>query len=127
MYSTLRLLKVCFIVIGLVLILFAAGCDPYQVITFDNQTPFTIQVDIISVPLDYQGTPEFNFPLGDVIKAGESKKYVAPVQDDRTVGAERKYPVEAVTETGEVVFSRVFTWDELHDMNWTIVIPPPPE
>jgi hypothetical protein len=122
MYSPFRLSKVCFIVIGLVLVLFVAGCEFYQEITFDNQTPFPIQVDIKSVPLDYQGTPEFNFPPGDVIQAGESKKFVTPVQDSRTVGAERKYPVVAVAETGEVVFLRVFTWDELHDMGWKVEI-----
>jgi hypothetical protein len=44
--------------------------------------------------------------MGDVIKAGESKKYVATVQNDRTVGT-RKYPVEAVDERAEVVFSRI--------------------
>jgi hypothetical protein len=114
--------SICFLFIGLSLVLFVAGCDPYQVITFDNLTSFPIQVDMKSVPLDYQGTPQFNFATGDVIKAGESKKYVAPVQNDRTVGTTRKYPVEAVDERAEVVFSRIFTWDELHDLEWIVVI-----
>jgi hypothetical protein len=113
---------ICFLFIGLSLVLFVAGCDPCQVITFDNQTSFPIQVDIKSIPLDYQGTPQFNFPAGDVIKSGESKKYVSPVQNDRMVGTERKYPVEAVDERAEIVFSRVFTWDELHDLEWIVVI-----
>ena len=123
MYLKFRLSMACFIIIGLVLLLLVSGCDPfYQVITFDNQTSFPIQVDIKSVPLDYQDIPEFNYTPGDFITTGESKKYVTSVQDDRTIGSERKYPVAAVTETGEVIFYRVFTWDELHDMDWTVVI-----
>lgn len=102
--------------------LVCVGCDDYQIITFDNQTENPIQVDIKSVPLDYQDTPAFDYPQDDVIQASESKKYVAPVWDDRTIGSERKYPVEAVNIEGEVVFYRVFTWDELRDMGWRIII-----
>jgi hypothetical protein len=36
-----------------------------------------------------------------------------------------KYLIEAKTEDGEVVYSEEFTWQELDDMDWTIVIPPP--
>jgi len=128
MHSIFRLSKVCFIVIGLILVLFAAGCDPYQVITVDNQASYPIKVDIRSVDLDYSGTPSLTWDAPAVlIEAGKSQGAVAPIWDDRTVGSMNKYVVIAVTQTNEVVFSRVFTWDELHDMNWTIVIPPPPE
>ena len=136
MHIPFRLSKVCFIVIGLVMVLFAVGCgcplipwgEPYDAVTFENQTPFPIKVDIRSVSLDYSGTPSLTWDAPVVvIEAGRSQDLVAPLQqDDREIGSMYKYAVAAVTETNEVVFSRVFTWDELDDMDWIIVIPPPP-
>ena len=38
---------------------------------------------------------------------------------------DHKFLIEAKTEEGEVVYSEEFTWQELDDMDWTIVIPPP--
>ena len=37
---------------------------------------------------------------------------------------DKKFLVEAKTENEEVVYSKNFSWQELHDMNWEIVIPP---
>ena len=39
--------------------------------------------------------------------------------------ADTKFPIEAKTKWGEVVYLEEFTWQELDDMDWTIVIPPP--
>jgi hypothetical protein len=117
-----RLTIVRFVVIGLVSILFVTGCDPYQIVSFNNQTSFLIQVDIDSVPLDYQGTPEFYYLPGEFINPGESKSYVTTIWPDRRGGIDSKYPASALNKAGEVIFYRVFTWDELNDMDWTIVI-----
>jgi hypothetical protein len=35
--------------------------------------------------------------------------------------------IEAKTDTDDVFFSQLYTIEELEDMDWTIVIPPPPE
>lgn len=123
MYLISRLTTVWFIVIGLALVLFATGCDPYQVVTVENRTSFPIKADIGTEPLDYSGTPRLMWedPVV-VIEAGQSQRFVAPISKGRSVGSERKYPVVAIAETGEVVFYRVFTWDELHDMAWRVVI-----
>ena len=37
-----------------------------------------------------------------------------------------KYLIEAKTKQGEDVYSKEFTWQELDDMDWTIVIPATP-
>ena len=123
MYFISRLTTVWFVVIGLALVLFITGCDPYQVITFENQTSFPTKADIKSVPPDYFDTPRPNWYVPvKVIEAGEYLRIGSSFRDDRTIGTKRKYPVIAVTEMGEVVFYRIFTWDELHDMTWRVVI-----
>ena len=122
MWLISRLTIVRFAVIALVSILYVTGCEPYGSVNFDNQTTFSIQVDIKSVPLDYQGTPEFDYLSGDFIKPGESKEYGTHARRGRSVGTRSKYPVSAVNEAGEVIFYRIYTWDELYDMDWTIVI-----
>jgi len=35
-----------------------------------------------------------------------------------------KYSIEAKNAQGEVVYSENFTWHELHDIDWKVVIPP---
>jgi hypothetical protein len=102
---------------------FAAGCEPYQAITFDNRTSTTVKVYLDRVPLDYTGIPSRTWKdPGDIIGAGESKKFVTWVPDTRRSGLNYKYTIVAVTEQNEIVLSKVFTWDELHDMDWTVVI-----
>ena len=117
-----RFLKVQVIFIVVLIIIFFAGCDTYQSITFYNETSSSIQVDIVSVPLDFQGIPKFTYPSDDIIKPGESKTYITFVRRGRTVGILSKHPVEAITESGEVIFSKTFTWDELRNMGWRVVI-----
>lgn len=108
---------------GLCLLLFTCSCDDYQGVTFENQTPYIIQVDIRPVPLDYQDTQSFAWNTQiDVLKVGESKKFVAPIQKSRSVGVSKKYTVVAGTETNEIVYYKIFTWDELYDINWYIEI-----
>ena len=126
MYVKSRLRTTWFIVIGLLLAFFAIGCDDYQVVTFDNQASFSIKVDMRSVSLDYSGTPSLTWedPVV-IIEAGQSQGLVGPrLAKTRKAATMRgkKFVVVAVNETNEIVFSKVFTWDELHDMNWTVVI-----
>ena len=122
MHSLFRLSKAWFIIIGLILVLLVAGCEPWLTITIDNRTSFPIQVDIRPVPLDYSDTPSLTWHNDYVvIQPGKSQAFRA-IQNDRYVGSMNKYVVIAVTQTNEVVFSRVFTWDELHDMGWRVEI-----
>ncbi len=123
MNSIQYLLRICLVVTILPLVLFAIGCERWQAITYVNQTPSTVKVDLSLVTPDYTDTPTLTWnDRGVVIGVGESKKYLTPVPDSREGGIRYKYTVVAVTEKNEVVFSKVFTWDELHDMNWTVGI-----
>jgi hypothetical protein len=110
------------IIISFSLLSFLTGCDSYQVITFDNQTSFPIQAAVLSVPLDYQGTPQFEYVQNDFIQTGEYKKYMTSVQKSKSMGSRRKYPCQAINDKNEVIFFNTFTWNELHDMGWKVVI-----
>lgn len=125
MSFTLRLRTRWFIGMGALLVLFAVGCDPLQAVTFDNQAPIDVKLDIRTVPLDYSGNPRLNWNDPGVIINAFQSKTIAGVRKTREGGGRYKYSVIAVTETNEVVFFKIFTWDELHDMNWTVVIPTP--
>ena len=112
--------------IVLILSLFFTGCDSYQSITFVNQTTYQIKTDVRTVDLDYDGYVSIsNFTWDtyvDGIEAGESKKYVASIKTDKEAGSGYKYIVEAINQNNTVLFAHIFTWDELHNMNWEVVI-----
>jgi len=108
------------------LLIVATACEPYQTITFENDTSYQIQPDVYRVPLDYSGTPkptwDDNYKEGK-IDIGQSKKLVTQVPDGRAVTM--KFAVIAVNSNNDIVYSKVFTWDELHDMGWKVVINEP--
>jgi hypothetical protein len=95
----------------------ACTCDPGVWIEFNNQTNQILGIYI-------RGAYE-----GDVL-SGETLRIItiAIWGDDSPPWGDGdfKYLIEAKTEDGEVVYSEEFTWQELDDMDWTIVIPPPP-
>ncbi len=123
MHFTSRFRRAWLIVIVLIMVLLFTGCDSYQVIILENRTTSPIKADIRSEPLDYSGTPNLTWDAPvPVIEIGKSQGLTAPIQKSRLVGVKRKYPIIAIIETGEVVFSKIFTWDELHDMGWRVVI-----
>ena len=119
-----RLRTVSVVIVGLLFGLLATSCDNWQSITFDNQTLSLIKVDIRSVPLDYVGAPRsFTYDAQVVpIEPRESKKFLTSIPIGRSGGVMKRYSIVAVAETNETVLYKVFTWDELHDMNWTVVI-----
>ena len=32
------------------------------------------------------------------------------------------YRIEAINKKGEIIYSKKFSWDELHDLDWKVVI-----
>ncbi len=94
----------------------ACGCivDKFSHIWVDNRTDQTLD---ISIEGDY-------FPLTDA-PPGEVTEFVTSVIDTVDIYPDKKFLIEAKTKDGEVVYSEEFTWQELDDMDWTIVIPSP--
>jgi hypothetical protein len=62
-----------------------------------------------------------------------SETYIGDVEPGRKINNSKvwirsRFNIEAKNAQGEVFYSREFSFDEMeHDMDWTIVIPPPPE
>jgi predicted nucleotidyltransferase len=102
------------IISTILLLVTLMGCEPSILLRVENQSDSDITVlingDLIgSVPPATQET--FN-------------TMEIPFRPD-VPEAPEDYLIEAKTSKGEVVYSEQFTWQELHDMDWMIVIPPP--
>jgi len=104
--------------------IFITACEPYKALTYRNETPVPVNVITYTVPSDFSNVPKPNWnDPGDVINAGESKKMVTPVSNVRA--DYYKWVTTAVAENGTIFLSKIYTWDELHSMNFTILIEPP--
>jgi len=115
--------RIGIVVMVTLITLLSIGCEPYQTITYENQTVLPVKVILYRVALDYTVIPKMNWnDPGDVIGSGESKTYVTNVPNKRNGGIGYHYAVTGVTETGVVVISKIYTWDELHDANWRVMI-----
>lgn len=112
------------LIVSIIAVLLTASCEPYQVITVENQTSLPIKAEIWDVPLDYTGTPYLSYrdSRRKPVSPGESRKYAARVSRDRILGSQWKYVVVCADETTAIVYSRVFAWDELQDMGWRIEV-----
>jgi hypothetical protein len=90
------------------------GCwgDPGTFLKIDNQTDQTLVIFIDNLhDADVQPEELKEFPTTNILPEN-----IYP--DDK------KFLIEAKTKQGEVIYSENFTWQELDDMDWTIVIPP---
>lgn len=125
MYSSCHLKITSLLLTILLLSLFVVACEPYKIITFVNKTSSPIEINVINAPLNYSGTPKYAWDVQDkIIEPGTSQNLVVSMYDDRSMGIKKKYPIIAITETNQVVFYKIFTWDELHDLNWKVEIKP---
>jgi hypothetical protein len=73
--------------------------------------------------LEYTDIPKRTWKdSGSVISTGESKTLLEDVPPTRNGGIGYKYIVVAVSEANEINFSKTYTWDELHNANWIVII-----
>ena len=120
-----RTMVILLIMIVIVFSMFAVGCEPYKGVVFTNNTSFPIQVDAIPISLDYEGKTSLLWSSSVLaIEVGQSQEFLVPIYKGRKAGTLKKYVIIAIDEENEVVFNRIYTWDELNDMNWTVVITP---
>ncbi|MFC2021808.1 hypothetical protein ACFLTR_01145 [Chloroflexota bacterium] len=104
-YGLLFPLSLMLVLVMLSLIVSACWADPMAPLCIHNQTNQTLSIFIHEI-LE-----------GEVAPGAKLKVEGMPdIYWD--------YPIEAKNPQGEVVFSRVFKWEELHDMKWKVVIPP---
>ena len=108
--------QVLLVILMLACILFPfvhMGCDPSILLNVENQSDSNITIFINQRK------------LGN-IQANEQEAFntaLIPYHPD-AYWAPEDYLIEAKTIKDEVLYSERFTWQELDDMDWTIVIPP---
>jgi len=89
------------------------GCEKNTVLNVENYSSETVEVLI-------NGNKQGILDPGEHVTINTSSIPVEPPSGDRS----RKYLVEAKEPLGKVIYSQEFTWQELHNMKWKIVIPP---
>ena len=116
----------------LVVALLTAGVacfgDRGTVVKFENHTAVPVKVHVKSVSLDFSGTytPSASYAglATTPLQPGETVRFATLIHPKREYGIQAKYLVAAVAETNQVVYERVFTWDELDALGWRVVIEP---
>jgi len=101
--------------------------DYGMTVNVENRTSVPVKVDIWEVDLDYTGTPyveSYAKSEAPVVLPGEVIKFYTLIPPGRKQGIREKYPVTVITESDTILLQRFFTWDELNEMNWTIIIEP---
>jgi hypothetical protein len=87
--------------------------DPGSYLTIDNRTDITLSIFIDELPT-IDVPPQEKERFGTII-----------IHPNPDFSDDHKYLIEAKTKDGEVVYSEEFTWQELDDMDWKIVITSP--
>lgn len=110
------------------LLLLGVRCfgDDATAVIVHNDTSVSVKVDILVVPLDNNGTDIFSYQENSMspISPGEDRRILTLIDPERKYGIQGKILVAAVAESEEVVYQRLFTWDELNSMEWRVVIEP---
>jgi hypothetical protein len=99
---------------AILLIVTLMGCERTILLHVDNQSDSDITLFI-------------NEKVSTIVQATEQKTVnttLIPYHPDAPWASD-DYLIEAKTSKDKVIYSERFTWQELHDMDWTIVIPPP--
>ena len=109
--------------ITLLLLILIIGCErPFQTITYENHTQSTIQVKAALVQRGWDGKATFEWMSSVLpVEPGQSQTFATGVSPTRRAA---KYLIEAIDQNNVLVFSKVLTWDELHDSGWKVVITP---
>ncbi len=110
------------LVVGLLL----DGCDPGTTVTEENLTSVPVKTDYRAVRVDYSGPVDLrDLTINQsVIQPGQEMRSTTLIHPKSRFGSREKYVFYAVTLSGEVVYQRTFTWDELNDLGWKVVIEP---
>ena len=97
-------------------VILVTACEPGGEPIIDNQSNHNVTIYVIRVRED--GT------------LGDSRNYgVVLAKTTKEIGSITFIPkaifrIEAVTSSGEVIFSKDYNMDDLEKINWKIVIPP---
>ncbi len=116
--------KFATLTVALLLVVTSVACDRFEQIDFQNDT--TLTIDIVyghsTVPDELGKRNSSGRCAVCELPPGEEDLLIDPSGDpDR--GRDVVYSITARDAARDVViYSRVFTWDELSDMDWRVVI-----
>lgn len=83
-----------------------SGCEPYTSVIIENQTKETLSVTINDLS------------VGDVAPGARTR-------NDKIKLSAGRYWIQAREKDGNIVFSQVFTFEEMEKIGWKIVIGAP--
>ncbi len=107
--------------------LLSLGCplgDDGTIITLKNQTSIPVKVDISWVTQESTNLPSvlpYETNKNRILMPGVIDGIGTGIEPQREQGIDFKYYITVITEAGEL-WQKVFTWDELDKMDWTITI-----
>jgi len=99
-------------------VILLSGCiwaDPGSFIKIENYSGIAVTIYI-------EGLNHGEVQAGETEEIGTLE--IWPNKPKPGFPEDHKYLIEAKTKEGEVIYSEGFTWYEIDDMDWTIVIPP---
>ena len=126
----MRLVHMILVTILLGMTSASMGCigDRGPKITYHNKTDSAIWINLDIVTKTFSGHYELNPRIHNdgPIEAGKSTSFVyfsipLGARAGEHVG---NYVITALTAEDTIVFQRLFTWTELYDSRWTVIIVP---
>jgi hypothetical protein len=117
-------------VIILLMLLTTVACrymvaDRGPKIVYENHTSVPVRIELDIVPLDYElpHTPSPDLYWDGPIEPGQSfSRTYFNIPINPKAGRRGKYVISAIAEDEVVVWQKVFTWDELNNTGWKVVI-----
>ncbi len=89
-----------------------------------------IKFEYLPVGLDFNGrfhmTPEFEWGKNSTreVPPNHELRMATLILPNRKYGSRNKYLVVAITPKDIAAYERLFTWDELEQLGWRVVIEP---
>ena len=127
----LKHFSIIVIILLVLLIITTTGCDNGPTITYENRTPYSIWIEVDVVDHDFTGWHQPSEKITDEgpIQPGASEAWMyIDIPLGRELGEHfGKYVISAIVKdapdsSGEVIYQKIFTWTELNEMDWKVVI-----
>lgn len=122
----MKLLANFLIIVCLLILAFSPACiiEKMHPLTIENQTAQALQIYVGLEGMEDYTVEKYNHigtvPANKTVTIGDSG--IVP-----SYGFDYHSLIEAKNDTDNMLFSKWYTTDELEDLDWTIVIPPPSE
>ena len=123
------LLSAAMIVI-IALIITSTPFDSERLVSYENLSTTAVRVQLRFVSVDYSGPYNFKedrychgrVPPGET----NSIAYINSISDNESFGTSIRYLVTAIDDDRNIVFQELFTWHQLRNAGWHVVMKPTP-